>query len=883
MLWFYIQMKALSQLMQSPSRITKDRYMANQNQTPNTVEEEIDIDKLIEDVVVNNYDKSFVPKIHQAMLSELRRIKFNPDSLFESRLHELVNLLCTGQCEDFATVYYIAHSAITTDDLDVAQELVEELQRNLPKLPKEARNMVDRLDFEVSYRSASASGAYQTVLNTATLISPESFEKDPTLYVPIIDAHLSLAREATNPRTRKRRIKKAMDIFAAYNKIADPGSEQRLDMVYELDALGDEENAYLLLLENLNKVPTVALRIEAAFELWTFYCGLDPKQKVSKVFADTFTPYERLLWLEQNKLSKKVKKLAFVTEAKQCLGDNINVLESNILNSMLSLNKDFDELSLAADAHAKRFPFDPIQYVWHSIAAEGLGDLTRAQTIMEEAIELCIREGVDSIDAGPLLSQACDVMNTICQQTHTIKPFDDFIRRLPEEWRTPDVYLEKIETLFDITPETLTKTQRKQFKQTFAKIPKYAHGIEYELSQIKFMFKCGEIDKARDQINKLLGKVADNPACDPEIAAEVALIAEQMEIMNDPSPLVRQTFTEQGLHRVLTPENFEAFVDNVTAYVKDHKSDDMPPPESANLAEFTILKGTGATVHRLYDVGGFATAAVFTTPLMPKGIAYLMTIDLVDKYKAAGKKAKDELCEVGIPIPLEEAKNLKHKDWRLQLLIYTLENIKRSGLLPTQTFYSKNDSGEKLPFCDYTALIIARTKQPILPDHCPINVGEIVPLYDEEIHYAESHSEDELLVKLNAVNYYPPKKGRQNVCEGQHWKPLIPKEKLKPLYQGKDKTLCQIDPRIIFEGQDVKIFFRLEPEDQENSGWVFLSEMETRDEDGHCVYEPLNTLLNYCPYVAPYLDAPIGSVFIRHPDGRIEAKDDIDIQQSNRS
>ena len=51
--------------------------MADQNQTPNTVEEEIDIDQLIEEVVVNNYDKSFVPKIHQAMLSELRRIKFD--------------------------------------------------------------------------------------------------------------------------------------------------------------------------------------------------------------------------------------------------------------------------------------------------------------------------------------------------------------------------------------------------------------------------------------------------------------------------------------------------------------------------------------------------------------------------------------------------------------------------------------------------------------------------------------------------------------------------------------------------------------------------------------------------------------------------------------
>ena len=50
MVWFYIQMKALSQLMQSPSRITKDRYMANQNQTPNTVEEEIDVDQLIEDL-----------------------------------------------------------------------------------------------------------------------------------------------------------------------------------------------------------------------------------------------------------------------------------------------------------------------------------------------------------------------------------------------------------------------------------------------------------------------------------------------------------------------------------------------------------------------------------------------------------------------------------------------------------------------------------------------------------------------------------------------------------------------------------------------------------------------------------------------------------------
>lgn len=59
---------------------------------------------------------------------------------------------------------------------------------------------------------------------------------------------------------------------------------------------------------------------------------------------------------------------------------------------------------------------------------------------------------------------------------------------------------------------------------------------------------------------------------------------------------------------------------------------------------------------------------------------------------------------------------------------------------------------------------------------------------------------------------------------------------------------------------------------------MFLSDTSTREKNGSCIIESLNTLLNYCPYVAEYLDASFGSIFIRHPDGRIEPATDIEIE-----
>ena len=106
------------------------------------------------------------------------------------------------------------------------------------------------------------------------------------------------------------------------------------------------------------------------------------------------------------------------------------------------------------------------------------------------------------------------------------------------------------------------------------------------------------------------------------------------------------------------------------------------------------------------------------------------------------------------------------------------------------------------------------------------------------------------------------------------------RDSLKTLYQSTTPDACQIDPRILFEGQDVKIFFHVEPDESDSpwSGWVFLSDTSTREKNGSCIIESLNTLLNYCPYVAEYLDAPLGSIFIRHPDGRIEPATDIQVE-----
>jgi len=79
---------------------------------------------------------------------------------------------------------------------------------------------------------------------------------------------------------------------------------------------------------------------------------------------------------------------------------------------------------------------------------------------------------------------------------------------------------------------------------------------------------------------------------------------------------------------------------------------------------------------------------------------------------------------------------------------------------------------------------------------------------------------------------------------------------------------CIATDRITVEGLPVGYMYREAPERDMDSGWRFTAGDEPEeyldDAANHSVYD-VNTIANYDPAIVPFLDAPVGSAFIRHP------------------
>ena len=89
---------------------------------------------------------------------------------------------------------------------------------------------------------------------------------------------------------------------------------------------------------------------------------------------------------------------------------------------------------------------------------------------------------------------------------------------------------------------------------------------------------------------------------------------------------------------------------------------------------------------------------------------------------------------------------------------------------------------------------------------------------------------------------------------------------------------CIATDSITVEGYPVRFMYREAPADPHDSGWHFMSGLESDDymddADNHAIYD-VNTIANYDPTIVPLLSAPVGSVFEKpDPDGPFEIVED---------
>ena len=94
-------------------------------------------------------------------------------------------------------------------------------------------------------------------------------------------------------------------------------------------------------------------------------------------------------------------------------------------------------------------------------------------------------------------------------------------------------------------------------------------------------------------------------------------------------------------------------------------------------------------------------------------------------------------------------------------------------------------------------------------------------------------------------------------------------DEIRPLAPG--WGTCLASDHITVDGRPVGFMYREEPDSEFDSGWRFLSGLETDayvDDLANVGLHDVNTIANYDPDVIPLLDAPAGSAFERDDDGR---------------
>lgn len=99
---------------------------------------------------------------------------------------------------------------------------------------------------------------------------------------------------------------------------------------------------------------------------------------------------------------------------------------------------------------------------------------------------------------------------------------------------------------------------------------------------------------------------------------------------------------------------------------------------------------------------------------------------------------------------------------------------------------------------------------------------------------------------------------------------LLKPEAIEQLIEPMGEALAT--DHITVDGMKIGFMYRDEPEDNDDSGWRFLSGTENQkymDDPKNAGWYDVNTIANYDPAIIPYLDSPIGSEF-----ERMEGKDE---------
>lgn len=466
------------------------------------------------------------------------------------------------------------------------------------------------------------------------------------------------------------------------------------------------------------------------------------------------------------------------------------------------------------------------------------GDNEKALEYSEKAVGFCINADVSVTMATPIIQMAVHLMHEHVHRNKNYERFIEFLESFPENWKQIEIKILLVQMMMSADSVRHERKYVKRGLRILKSIPATARMADWYLLSGRLLMLQEQFDKALKafkRANKFVNETGD--------------VAQTLKLIIDNSI----EDCERALHENETGEG-EGIIGH------------------ARLMNQTFIE-LGLKVHRILQVEeGTMPIAIVEHPNNTMPNAHLITLALSFR-QATFENLKP--AELGMAIPKADINSIHPDDWRVRLLATLSQSLQtQKGIRPRMGMSLKNPMGGSLiEGIGYPSVVLYDSWENFIPESSPIALIEVVPVYKEENDFAAMMGSERLLHRLMDVPFYPTQPDRLSACQGENWKMLIPRDKIRPIYDDHGMFGC-VSKHILINGADSALFYR-EHQDKvgpTDSGWFFLTGNETEEE----IHQPdqfammdLNTICNYIPYVKDYLDAPFGTACVRDASGVI--------------
>ena len=466
------------------------------------------------------------------------------------------------------------------------------------------------------------------------------------------------------------------------------------------------------------------------------------------------------------------------------------------------------------------------------------GDKEKALEYSEKAVAFCISADVSVTMATPIIQMAVHLMHEHAHRNKNYERFIEFLESFPENWKQIEIKILLVQMMMNADTVRHERKYVKRGLRILKSIPAPARKVDWYLLSGRLLMLQEKFDKALKAF-KIAGAVVN----------EAGDSAQTLRLIIDNS--IEEC--ERALHENETGEG-EGIIGH------------------ARLMNQTFVE-LGLKVHRILQVEeGTMPIAIVERPNNTMPNAHLITLALSFR-QASFENLKP--AELGMAILKADINSIQPDDWRVRLLATLSQSLQaQKGIRPRMGMSLKNPMGGNLiEGIGFPSVVLFDSWETFIPESSPIALVEVVPVYQEENDFAAMMGSERLLHRLMDVPFYPTKPNRMSSCPGENWKMLIPRDKIRQIYDDHGMFGC-VSKHILVDGADSAIFYR-DHQDKvgpTDSGWFFLTGNETEEEihqkDQFAMMD-LNTICNYIPYVKDYLEAPFGTACVRDASGVI--------------